>query len=327
MTRCVCAGRIHKTLQPPPPMLVIDAHSHLWLRQDTEVNGQPIRTLSPNGSRSLFFGQEVQMMPPFMIDGRNTAEVFLSNMDFAQVSAAVVVQEFIDGEQNEYLATVAKQYPTRFKVCAMCDVRKPGFLPQAQALIQTGLYAGMAIPGHRLQLPEGTRHLDDQEFMAMYKMLEERGMYLSLCLHEDNSQIEEVEAIVAACPNLRIAIGHFGMVTFPHWMEQIRLAHHPNVYVEAGGITWLFNAEGYPYAGAVRAIRKAADEVGIEKLMWGSDYPRTISVITYRMAYDFVLKSDLLTDHEKVLFLGKNAQRFYGFEHLPEMPYIHHMAE
>ena len=33
---------------------IIDAHSHLWLRQDTEVNGLPIRTLT-NG-RSLFIG-------------------------------------------------------------------------------------------------------------------------------------------------------------------------------------------------------------------------------------------------------------------------------
>ena len=35
---------------------IIDAHSHLWLRQDTEVNGLPIRTLT-NG-RSLFMGEE-----------------------------------------------------------------------------------------------------------------------------------------------------------------------------------------------------------------------------------------------------------------------------
>ena len=74
---------------------LIDAHSHLWLRQDTTWNGKPIRTL--HNGRSIFLGEEVQMLPPFMIDGRNTAEVFLSNMDYAQVSAAVIVQEFIDG--------------------------------------------------------------------------------------------------------------------------------------------------------------------------------------------------------------------------------------
>lgn len=86
---------------------IIDAHSHLWLRQDTEVNGLPIRTLT-NG-RSLFMGEERQMVPPFMIDGRNSAEVFLSNMDYAQVSAAVVTQEFIDGIQNEYLANIIRK--------------------------------------------------------------------------------------------------------------------------------------------------------------------------------------------------------------------------
>ena len=86
--------------------LIVDAHSHLWLKQDTLVDGCPIRTLQPNGSRSEFFGEERQMLPPFMIDGKNTAEVFLSNMDYAQVGAAVVVQEVIDGNQNAYLTEV-----------------------------------------------------------------------------------------------------------------------------------------------------------------------------------------------------------------------------
>ena len=75
-------------------MKIIDTHSHLWLKQDTSWNGMPIRSLK-NG-RSIFLGDEVQMIPPFMIDGVNSAEVFLSNMNYAQVSAAVVVQELIE---------------------------------------------------------------------------------------------------------------------------------------------------------------------------------------------------------------------------------------
>ena len=56
-------------------MNIIDAHSHLWLRQDTQWNGKVIRSKA-NG-RADFLGEEVQMLPPFMIDGRNSAEVFL----------------------------------------------------------------------------------------------------------------------------------------------------------------------------------------------------------------------------------------------------------
>lgn len=123
--------------------------------------------------------------------------------------------------------------------------------------------------------------------------------------------IAEVEDIIHTFPYLKIAIAHFGMVGSEGWMEQIRLARHENVMIESGGITWLFNDEFYPFPGAIRAIREAADEVGMEKLMWGSDYPRTITAITYRMSYDFFTKSKVFSDEEKHLFLGENARRFY----------------
>ena len=300
--------------------VIIDAHSHLWLRQDTVVDGKPIRTLE-NG-RSLFMGEEVQMIPPFIIDGRNSAEVFLSNMNYARVSAAVVVQEFIDGIQNGYLSEVARRFPDRFKVCAMCDFREPGFLPEMERLISSGLYAGVAIPGHRLRLP-----LDSEEMMRMYAEMESRGLFLSLCLHEDNHQLQEVENIIAAFPSLRIAIGHFGMVGCPGWKEQIKLALHPNVYVETGGITWLFNSEFYPYPSAVEAIREAGEMVGFDKLMWGSDYPRTITAITYRMSYDFIVKSTALTAEQKAMLLGGNAMKFYGIPDPVRLPYIKNMSE
>ena len=96
---------------------IIDAHSHLWLKQDTMVNGKQIKTC--NNGRSMFMGEMRQMLPPFMIDGKNSAEVFLSNMDYAQVEAAVVTQEFIDGCQNDYLADVASRFGDRFFVCGL----------------------------------------------------------------------------------------------------------------------------------------------------------------------------------------------------------------
>jgi hypothetical protein len=65
----------------------------------------------------------------------------------------------------------------------------------------------------------------------------------------------------------------------------------------------------------------------MDRLMWGSDYPRTITAITYRMSYDFVEKSVELSDEDKALFLGENARRFYGFQNLPDLPYIKNMSE
>jgi hypothetical protein len=305
-------------------MLIIDAHSHLWLHQEAVVNGKEIRPL-PNG-RSMFMGEEVQMLPPFLIDGRNTAEVFLSNMNYAQVSAAVVTQEFIDGFQNDYLEKVAKRYPDRFFVFGMCEFRKPGFLVEAKELITRG-FRGIKIPAARLLLPEGRVRLDGPEMMALFRLMEEKDLILHVELADGDLQVPEMEAVIAECPKLRILIGHFGMVTRPGWMNQIRLARHPNVYVECGGITWLFNDEFYPFPSAVQAIREAADAVGIDKLLWGSDYPRTITAITYKMSYDFIVKSPVLTDGEKVKFLGENARHFFGFGDLPIPKRVKNMSE
>ena len=107
----------------------------------------------------------------------------------------------------------------------------------------------------------------------------------------------------------------------------MRLARAENVRIESGGITWLYHDEFYPFPGAGRAIRQAADEVGMDKLMWGSDYPRTITAITYRMSYDFILRSPEISPEDKAAFLGGNALSFYGFHDLPELPYIKNMSE
>ncbi|MBQ0020078.1 MAG: amidohydrolase [Bacteroidales bacterium] len=305
---------------------IIDAHSHLWLRQDTEVGGKKIKSLK-NG-RSIFMDEEVQMIPPFMIDGVNSAEVFLSNMDYAQVSAAVVVQEIIDGQQNDYLLDVQKRYPNRFFTMGMPDMKKLSlgeagketFLEETSALLDRG-FRGIAIPGHRLTESVHT-------LLPMCKLLEERGIILDMCLDDNARQIAEMAEVIQECPNLKVAIGHFGMVTTPTWKNQILLARESkNVTIESGGITWLYNSEFYPYPSAIRSIKEAADMVGMDRLMWGSDYPRTITAITYKMSYDFVCKSTELTDKDKALFLGENAQRFYGFLNLVELPYIKNMSE
>ena len=125
--------------------MIIDSHSHLWLKQDTTVDGR--RILSLKNGRSIFMDEEVQMLPPFMIDGQNTAEVFLSNMNYAQVGGAVVVQELIDGCQNDYLTQVQQQYPDRFFCMGMA-----WNVDEAKGVADSGL-KGIAYPGQRMTQP------------------------------------------------------------------------------------------------------------------------------------------------------------------------------
>jgi predicted TIM-barrel fold metal-dependent hydrolase len=289
---------------------IIDAHVHLWQKQQGRVNGLPVYGLG--GGKSQFGAEVRQMLPPYMNDGVNSAERLLANMDFAQVAGAVVTQEYIDGSQDEYLRQVRAAYPHRFRVTALYE---EAGVPDTQGV------DGIKLCGGRMKNPDLTACEN------VFLHAEKNGLFIAIDMADGDTQAASLREMARQHPRLPIAIGHFGMVTRPNWQEQIKLARLPNVYVESGGITWLFNSEFYPYPSAVRSIAEARDICGMEKLMWGSDYPRTMTAITYRMSWDFIGRSPLLADAEKRQFFYDNAQRFYGFEDLPEMPYIHHMAE
>ena len=287
--------------------MIIDAHAHLWKKQNGIVNGKPVYDVG--GGRSNFGGEIKQMMPPYITDGENNVERFIANMDYAGVSGAVITQEYIDGNQDDYLLTCKSD---RIKICALYEEKVLGDISG---------FDGIKICASRLKDKNLLNHIEP------FKVANENGKFISIDLADGDEQTQMMEEIINQFPDLRIAIGHFGMVTRENWTQQIKLAKNKNVFVESGGITWLFNSEFYPYPSAIEAINEAADIVGFEKLMWGSDYPRTMTAITYKMSFDFIEKSNQISEENKKLFLGENAARFYGFENITVPEKIKNMVE
>ena len=293
--------------------MIVDAHTHLWKTQNGLVGGKPVYDVG--GGRSDFGGEIKQMLPPYMINGENPVELLISNMDFAGVNCAVVTQEYIDGCQDDYLREAVKKFPKRIKICSLYR----DYLPDKEAA--TDGFDGIKMCASRLSDKNLLNH------KAVFELAAKKGKFISIDLEEGEMQCGMLSEIAAAFPDLKIAIGHFGMAGRGEWLSQIKLAKMKNVYIECGGITWLYNSEFYPYPSAVRAIKKAIDTVGADKLMWGSDYPRTMTAITYRMSLDFVSESGELSETEKRKFLGENAAKFYGFDNMPQIKRIKHMAE
>ena len=287
--------------------MIIDAHAHLWKKQNGIVNGKPVYDVG--GGKSDFGGEIRQMMPPYMTDGKNSVERFLANMDYAGVSGAVITQEYIDGNQDGYLLECKSD---RIKICALYEEKTLG---------DVSGFDGIKICAGRLADKNLLNHLEP------FRVANDNGKFISIDLADGDEQTEMMQKIIEMFPDLRIAIGHFGMVTRENWLEQIKLAKNKNVFIESGGITWLFNAEFYPYSSAVKAINEAADLVGFEKLMWGSDYPRTMTAITYKMSLDFIEKTPEISVENKKLILGENARKFYSFADIPAPKKVRNMVE
>ena len=214
---------------------MIDAHLHLWERQHGRVNGLPVYDLG--GGRSQFGDVVRQMMPAYMTDGVNSAERLLANMDFAQVAGAVVTQEYIDGNQDDYLRRVRAENPIRIRVSALYEEKPLGDISWAD---------GIKICAGRLAAPDLTK-LDE-----VFARAQREDKFIGLDLADGDTQTASLREMIQQYPDVRMAIGHFGMVTRPNWLEQIKLARNGNVFVESGGITWLFNSEFYPYPSAVK---------------------------------------------------------------------------
>lgn len=288
--------------------MIIDSHVHLWENQNGTHNSKPVYSLG--GGRSMFDGEVRQMMPPYMLDGKNRAEALISNMDYACVSGAVCVQEVMDGNQNGYLQKAKEKYPDRLRITSLYEENKP---------FELDGFDGIKLCSCKFSEQNLLKHIE------VFKAANDKGKFVAIDMADGDAQTAQLQEIAEEFPDLRIAVGHFGMVTRDNWTKQIELARNKNVFIESGGITWLFNEEFYPYPSAIRAINEAADICSFDKLMWGSDYPRTMVEITYKMSFDFVLKSKEISEKDKQKFLFGNAKGFYKFPDFEEPKPIKNM--
>jgi L-galactono-1,5-lactonase len=287
--------------------MIVDAHVHIWNRlAGTIGNELPVTPLS--GGMIRMGDRELLGVPAYLLDCRALAEYVISEFNAAGVDAGVVVQEYLDGVHNDYLQEVAARFPGRFFVHAL-----PNYWDTDQTSREAGElfrrgFQGVKLPAEHLL---GKIRLDDRRLMPIWRTIEETQRILAVDLSEGEEQVAEMENVLASFPKLRVALGHFGMVNRRGWPGQLQLCRHEHVYLETGGIIWLYRDEGYPFPSAVAGICRAKHEIGIEKLMWGSDWPRPMIDFTYRQSIEFVRTTPTLNEREKALLLGENARRFY----------------
>lgn len=287
--------------------MIVDAHLHLWDRVHGRVHGET--PVTPQRDGVIRIGEQAVLgMPAYMHDCRATVEHLIAEMDAAGVDAAVVVQEYLDGEQNDYLLDVAQRFPGRFFMHALPNwFDSDGIADEVEALLNRG-FKGVKMPAHHLI---GKIDLDDKRFTPVYAMLENAGCVLAVDLSEGQDQVQPMRRVLDQHPTLKVALGHFGMPTRDGWPGQLELCRYENVFIETGGIIWLYREQGYPFPDAIDAIEQAVKRIGDDKIMWGSDWPRTMVDFTYRQSIEFILSSERFNQTQKAKLLGENAAKLY----------------
>ena len=285
--------------------MIIDCHIHLWDAPRNEA-----LTPAGYGRFTRTTGGSVQMVPVSFVDCRSPAELALAHMDWLGIDRAVVVQEWLDGRQDDYLAAVAREHADRLWICGLLDGRDPDGAPRyVEHMAEELGFHGLKVTAAHFQ---DTR-LDDARFMRTWQRCAELGVRVVAHLAPGRRMVDPVATIATTFPDLIFVVAHLGLPPHADWHEQAALAIRPNVFLDASGLTALFAAEGYPFPGAQQAVKEALDIVGPGKIMWGSDYPRCIVDVSYKEILDlFRRECDFLTDQERAGILGQTAARVYA---------------
>jgi hypothetical protein len=265
--------------------------------------------------------------PDRPMEFRHTPEMLIANMDFAKVDRAVLLQSPAYGEFNSYVAGAVRDYPDRLIGAAYVDPWDRGFRGKFEEIVRSSVFLAAKIEFSGLSVLHQGAVLDDPQVSWLWGELERRELVLTLDLGSVGScsyQTSAVRRIAEEHPNLKVVICHLAQPTpdaeadprlWRMWEEQIGLGKLPNVWFDTAYIM----REGFPLPTAARYFKMALERIGPQKLIWGTDMPMSLCLVTYEQLVEIAsLHSRFLSQAEQEMILGENAKRVYGLRSLAE---------
>lgn len=272
---------------------VIDSHHHFWDLSKREYLWMPP---TPSVLRRNYLPENLQAI-----------------IQDSGVSKTVVVQAHQSIEESLWLLKFAEDYDFIAGVVAWVDLTDP----------EVGRVLDNFNENPKLV---GIRHLvhdemDDAWLMrdSVVRGLREvgnRGLTYDLLLRPNH--IKYIPHLVEKIPELRMVVDHIAKPDIASgelepWATDIAVvADIPGIYCKVSGMVTQADHSNWkiddlkPYASHV------LEQFGPDRIMWGSDWPVSLSAARYDVVLDAALKAlGKLSGEDKMKFLGRNAEVFY----------------
>lgn len=276
----------------------------------------------------------IQRFPTIMGEMEWPPEQMIAFMDSVGVKKAVLQSgSYMEINYNrEYFAEIVKKWPDRFigTVTIDYDIEKSEEYRQKELekLRDSVLRDGMrgVFQGYPRE-----QKADDERFWPYWEKISKLGVphfFWTGFMPKDKylDSLERIVRVLRKFPDLIGIIGHLGGNIRHHSntnftdtpSELLDFLRLPNAYFEVGYVLayenweiWKENFE-YPYPLHTEVVRRVYEEVGAERLLFGSDMPNTYRTCTYQQSLDLVrLHFDFLSEEEKNLVLGGNAAKIF----------------
>lgn len=267
---------------------IIDTHVHIW----------PSGTTAP------------KVASPYA--GSADADYLVAEMDRVGIAGAVLITPRAMGTDNSYALAAMRAHPGRYLgVVGVVDYTQPEAEgPRIRREAEAGQLSGIRL--HPCFDPD--LDLRAPALATIWDACARNG--LSVCIHADPAQYDQLEELAAAWPGVTILIDHMGRFPLgqgpnsPSYRKLLGLCRYPGVHLKLSSIPWLLR-ESAAWEAVDPFFGPALEAFGPERLLWGADWPVLVGVgWTYADAVTQALRMEL-PDEVKGAVLGGNAQRIY----------------
>ncbi len=310
--------------------MIVDAHVHVFPQLAGLIGRGVVEPLA-YGKARLGNGEVLRVLPPLAPVTRFPAEAMLEYMDWAGVDKAVLLQGPFYGNLNGYVDQVVRQWPDRFIGVAQIDPMLPSASADFYRAMDQGFRAVKMECTEQAGLTGLYRDLDlgDPHFSWLWEAADRLGLSITLDLGAVGSrsyQTAQVRQLIERCKKVHWVIAH---LCWPSpqvraqpelevaWSEQVRLASYPNVWLDLAALPAFFPDEVCPYPSIREFFARAKALVGAEKLLWGTDVPGLLTILTYQQLRDVFLHHCDMSVRERELVFGANALIAYGVNAVP----------
>lgn len=306
----------------------IDAHTHVF----PYINGrrflnQP--TKSTTCGQITVGGEPMQFLSPEFADSSSPLNVYEQHMKLCGIDKAVFPQTPCYGPTFDYMDEILRNNPGKYQsigIAFPCDGEERFMKEAVEALDRRG-YIGL-----KFEMPDTPFQTDDPANAFVFKALADRNKYCMIDMGwgrgEWDFPIDMITNTVKEYRDLTFIFPHLGIShlwdinefdRFECLSKMLKLMeYNDNVWFDVSGINFIAaDFDDYPHPLCQKALKFVRDNIGFERVMWGTDYPCVTLKSKYAYALDYIRKyCDFMTEADKENLFYKTADKvWFGIEH------------
>ena len=280
-----------------PICSIIDTHLHLW---------------DPGLIRYPWLDESPQLNRTYLLDDYHTAiaSVPVEAMIFIQCEAAFSAFE----AEAAWVAELAQSEPRIKGLVAWAPLEKGGAVrADIERLKKHTILRGIR---RIIQFETDPDFCLRADFIEGVHTLAEFGLSFDVCI--DHRHMSNILKFAERIPEVPMVLDHIGKPAISDgvikpWADQLReLAHFPHVSCKISGVATEADHDRWESDDLKRYIEVAIDAFGVDRIMFGGDWPVATQAIEYHRwvgILDEMMNGVSEIDQRK--FWHNNAARFY----------------